>query len=418
MVAERPLHGHESYRVDRVTTRPLWIAIAGVVVVGLMACGVARSPAPPPAPDAASSAPSVGALATSAFAPLLDPTRRPRFAKELDVATFKKGNVHTHSNVSDGDSSPETVVRWYRDHGYDFLALTEHNILIDTKKLAALQTDRFKLVSGEEITMTGAGAPVHVNGLCLGSVVAGGTYATPREALDHAIAEVNAQGGVALVNHPNFEWALDADDVIRSEGAQLLEVASGHPHVHTLGDCDEPERSKERCRPSHEALWDAALQAGRDFAPVAVDDAHRFQAPQGYPEARAGRAWIQVFSSEGTPEKLCERMRAGELYASTGAEISRYRVRADRVTVWPASADAIVEFIGRGGRVLEAGRLIDPAEPSSSSYVIDGTEGYVRARVREPSGARAWLPAARVAAPTSDAPKSEDLRHDARREAP
>src|SRR5438132_909407 len=38
-----------------------------------------------------------------------------------------KGNLHTHSLWSDGDDYPEMVVRWYQQHGYNFLALSDHN---------------------------------------------------------------------------------------------------------------------------------------------------------------------------------------------------------------------------------------------------------------------------------------------------
>src|ERR1044072_2750213 len=40
-----------------------------------------------------------------------------------------KGNLHTHSLWSDGDDYPEMIVDWYKTHGYDFLALSDHNIL-------------------------------------------------------------------------------------------------------------------------------------------------------------------------------------------------------------------------------------------------------------------------------------------------
>ncbi|HZS07725.1 MAG TPA: hypothetical protein VFD58_23010 [Blastocatellia bacterium] len=40
-----------------------------------------------------------------------------------------KGNTHTHTLNSDGDSTPDEVVRWYREHGYHFLVLTDHNYL-------------------------------------------------------------------------------------------------------------------------------------------------------------------------------------------------------------------------------------------------------------------------------------------------
>ena len=39
---------------------------------------------------------------------------------------FWRGNLHTHSTLSDGHRSPEDVCRFYETAGYDFLALTEH----------------------------------------------------------------------------------------------------------------------------------------------------------------------------------------------------------------------------------------------------------------------------------------------------
>ncbi len=39
-----------------------------------------------------------------------------------------KGNLHTHTLWSDGNDFPEMVAEWYRDRGYHFLALSEHNV--------------------------------------------------------------------------------------------------------------------------------------------------------------------------------------------------------------------------------------------------------------------------------------------------
>ena len=33
-----------------------------------------------------------------------------------------KGNIHTHTTNSDGDSSPEHVSEWYKNHDYDFFS--------------------------------------------------------------------------------------------------------------------------------------------------------------------------------------------------------------------------------------------------------------------------------------------------------
>ena len=38
-----------------------------------------------------------------------------------------KGNLHTHTTESDGDADPEWVANWYKEHGYDFLVLSDHN---------------------------------------------------------------------------------------------------------------------------------------------------------------------------------------------------------------------------------------------------------------------------------------------------
>ena len=38
-----------------------------------------------------------------------------------------KGNLHTHTTKSDGDTEPEHVAEWYREHGYDFLVPSDHN---------------------------------------------------------------------------------------------------------------------------------------------------------------------------------------------------------------------------------------------------------------------------------------------------
>ena len=62
-----------------------------------------------------------------------------------------KGNLHTHTINSDGDSSPDTVARWYKEHRYHFLALTDHNYLTDPQGLSSLlgASERFLLITAK-----------------------------------------------------------------------------------------------------------------------------------------------------------------------------------------------------------------------------------------------------------------------------
>ena len=49
----------------------------------------------------------------------------------LDRSSWRwyKGQTHTHTLESDGDSTPEEVTRWYHERGYHFLVLSDHNVL-------------------------------------------------------------------------------------------------------------------------------------------------------------------------------------------------------------------------------------------------------------------------------------------------
>ena len=78
-----------------------------------------------------------------------------------------KGNTHTHTLNSDGDSTPDDVVRWYREHGYQFLVLTDHNFVTSVDGLNALHgaDERFLVIRGEEVTSRSGDKPIHVNGL-------------------------------------------------------------------------------------------------------------------------------------------------------------------------------------------------------------------------------------------------------------
>ena len=66
---------------------------------------------------------------------------------------FYKGNLHTHTLNSDGDSTPDDVVRWYREHNYNFVTLTDHNYLTSVDGLNALHgaDDKFLVMRGEEL---------------------------------------------------------------------------------------------------------------------------------------------------------------------------------------------------------------------------------------------------------------------------
>lgn len=329
-------------------------------------------PEPPPAPTVASSVPTSSGSTQSVPAA--------RFVASFDARTFQRGNLHTHSNRSDGDSTPERVAAWYREHGYQFLVLSDHNLRTDPAKLTQEQRSGFILIGGEEVSMRGAGRKVHVNALCTQKRIGGGRFPSPVAAIEWASEKIHAQRGVVLLNHPNYEWALHISEVVVSRGVDLLEIASGHPSVHTQGDATHL---------SHEALWDKRLETGDHPMGVAVDDMHHIWLNHRTP-ARPGRAWVEVFATETSESAICEGLRTGRLYASTGAKLSRVRVEGDAYTIELAEGSGSVEFVAKKGAV--ASRQ-DIAVGQPATFHATGAEGCVRARVHVDGVGDAWTPA-------------------------
>ena len=72
---------------------------------------------------------------------------QPHFeARDFQSGRWLKGNTHTHTLESDGDSPPEVVTRWYKSHGYNFLVLSDHNVWVNPANLSALVDSAFLLI--------------------------------------------------------------------------------------------------------------------------------------------------------------------------------------------------------------------------------------------------------------------------------
>jgi hypothetical protein len=339
-----------------------------------------------------------------------------------------RGNTHTHTLWSDGDAPPETVVAWYVDHGYDFLVLSDHNLVQNGERwfdvspdgrltpakvdavrerfgdewpematndddggermrlrtLAELKRafdrpDEFVLVPGEEVTSSHRLSQIHINALNVDATIPAAkgesVQATLQANLDAIIAwgKANDRPVLAHLNHPNFRKSLASVNLAEMRGERFFEVYNGHRSV-------ENERVGDR--PSTEEMWDLALVArlhggagdGEPLYGIATDDAHDHYAANAV--SIPGRGWVMVRCDVVEPDAIIEAMRRGDCYASSGVFLDDIRVEEGRLIVDPAAVvDAsaeetlTVEFIGT--------RVVD-GEP--------GKIGEVLARVEQPLG--------------------------------
>ena len=291
-----------------------------------------------------------------------------------------KGNIHTHTTESDGDDTPENVVRWYRRHGYDFLVLSDHNHLNLFEYAAGRR--RFKrplMVPGEEVTLSihEGRTPIHINAIGISRVV---EPIDAREIVPTMQANVDAiidAGGIASINHPNSRWSFDHDHIKEVTGATLLEIYNGHPASNVHG---APGKA------SYEEIWDGVLSAGRTIFGVATDDSHHYK---DFHPARSnpGRGWIVVRAEALEVEAILDGLASGRFYSSTGVELDDLDQSAEAVSLSVRTERDFIyttAFIGRGGKVLHE------STGPEASYEPSGEEGYVRAVVRSSSGTKAW----------------------------
>jgi hypothetical protein len=279
-----------------------------------------------------------------------------------------KGNLHTHSLWSDGDDFPEMIVDWYRERGYNFLALSDHNILSEGEKWIALsevekrggqqvfpkyearfpgdwietqgspdaitkvrlQTlskiqaafevpGKFLLIPSEEITDKG----VHINASNISELIepqGGASFVDMVRNNLRAVAEQAQRSGrdiLPSLNHPNLsDRGVSAEELAWILENRFFEVWNG---VDGDGDLGSSKRH------SLERLWDitTTLRLTKYQAPpmfgLATDDSHDYHGKQ---RAKPGRGWIQVRAESLRTPSILQAMRVGDFYSSTGVELT------------------------------------------------------------------------------------------------
>ena len=373
--------------------------------------------------------------------------------EETNDRKWYKGNLHTHSYWSDGNDFLEMIALWYRDKGYHFLSFTDHNTLatserwidvgkvkggaeayrklkerlpdwieereVDGKHEVRLrrftevsdkfgQPGKYLLVQGEEISDKFHTHPIHLNAANIQEQLPplGGesVYEVMQNNVNAVIAQRERTGVPILVhlNHPNFHYAITAEDLMRVRGENFFEVYNGHPTVYNKGD---------DLHPSTDRIWDIVLTLRLTelklplMYGLAVDDGHDYHKIPSR-ASNPGRGWVQVLSSELSPGALITALEAGQFYASSGVRLKAIHHRADGLEVeiapdegveytidflgtrkgTPTAGEEVVDKEGKPVRTTKRydqgiGEVLQSSKGTSARYRFQGDELYVRARV-------------------------------------
>ncbi|MEO0401052.1 MAG: CehA/McbA family metallohydrolase [Pseudomonadota bacterium] len=249
---------------------------------------------------------------------------------------FWRGNIHTHSNLSDGVLDPVEVCRRYKAEGYDFIALTDHFIghydypIADT---VPFRDDDFTTILGAELH-SGAmenGELWHI--LAVGLPADFAPSHTPdfkpvqgQETGPELAQRARDAGAFVAIAHP--EWSgLTMDDARSITAAHAVEV-------YNHGCAVAADRAHGF------ATLDHLLNEGRSLTLCATDDAH-FTEPDHF------GGWVMVKAEANDPGALLAALKAGQHYASTGPEI--HNVVWDETSVHvECSAAATIVILGAG----------------------------------------------------------------------
>lgn len=291
---------------------------------------------------------------------------------------FFRGNLHCHSNRSDGLLEPEAVAAAYRDAGYDFICLSDHFEaeygwrVTDTRYL---RDEGFTTIIGAELSsapwternaywVTAAGLPVDFE-------------APP--AYDHAEAIRRARdiGAFMVMLHPGLNnLPLAAVD----ELPELRAVHAVEIYNHNMAAGAFPDGA-------HGAyMLDGLLEKGYRVLVNAGDDAHF-----GHPKDRFG-GWVEVHCERLDPEALLDSLKAGRYYSTQGPSLRELLIEGDSLRVEASNVYAIT-LTGGGDRWLSgAQRTSEGGEPiAEADFDLRPFHGsYCRVTVVDLAGRRAW----------------------------
>jgi predicted metal-dependent phosphoesterase TrpH len=275
-----------------------------------------------------------------------------------------RGNLHTHSDRSDGVAPPEQVIAEYRAAGYDFLVLTDHFeerwgwTVTDT---TAAHEDGFTTLLGAELSSADWDDEdvFWVNAIGLPADFAPG---------DDVIRRAAEAGAYNVLLHPGLTNFLDFD-ALPVEHLHAVETYNVNAAL------SWPDQAEARY------AVDALLARGHRLHVTVGDDAHWH-----HPWDRFG-AWVEVRADELRPDALLAALKAGAYYSTQGPRIADVAVDGDRVQVScsPARAVALTGIHGWRSDVVIGERLEEATLDLGKLR-----SPFWRLTVTDADGRRAW----------------------------
>ncbi len=314
----------------------------------------------------------------------------------MNIKCFKednnwyKGNLHSHTVVSDGKLTPKESVSLYKSKGYSFLCFSEHDIFTDFR--SEFDQENFIILPGIEASSVlyddkGIRTKIHHLHGILGTLkMQDNAEESLFQHMEHLplpqfqgaktaqdMTDLLARKGcISTYNHPLWS-RVEEEDFIHTKGLCALEIFN-------YGTVLESNTGYDTTH------WDTMLRHGNRVLAFASDDNHN----EEFLDDSFG-GWIMVNAQSLTHDNIIGAIIKGEYYSTSGPKIYSLKVE-DGVVYVECSPVNHINFMS--GNAINGGFSYwgKPCEDSvkKAEFKLKGNETYIRIECVDKYGKMAW----------------------------
>lgn len=312
-----------------------------------------------------------------------------------NMGHWYKGNLHSHTNLTDAVLTPKVDCEAYRKKGYSFLCISDHDLYTDFR--AEYNEEDFIILPGLEasaILYSKDGKHRckmhHMNGIL-------GTEQMQKEAQNPIFKHLEKVG--PLKYYGDWDGAAAAQelaDMMRSRG---MIVTYNHPYWSRVTENEfmytEGLWAMEvynygtdvECNLGYDIIhWDQMLRSGKRICAFASDDNHNYPY---CPDSFGG--WVMVNAESLTHDNIIRALIEGNYYSSSGPEIYDYGVKNNKVYINCSAVEHINFMIGN--EICDGATVWGTPRENSLTHAemqLKGHESYVRIECVDRWGKTAW----------------------------
>ncbi|MBR3934747.1 MAG: CehA/McbA family metallohydrolase [Clostridia bacterium] len=289
---------------------------------------------------------------------------------------FYKANLHSHTNLSDGNLSPEEAKKHYKDNGYSVLAYTDHNKFIAHSDLT---DDTFLALNGVEININTSDYGKKYGKTChfcmisltdtpIEDIFEGTERVYNPECITAMMQKARDNGYFVTYNHPT--WSMEGySDYTNYHGMHAMEIYNNECYL--LGH-DEHNNKQ----------YDDMLKNGEKIFCIATDDNHN--------KAELGSeigGFTMIKAEDLSYNNITQALLKGDFYASEGPLIDELYIEDKKLYI-KCSPAAEIRF-NTPYRIASIKKKVR-YPVTEAVFKLRGDEGWFRLTITDENGKNAY----------------------------